>query len=848
VLCQQVTFENVVFDKSDNGCRVKAHANGTGLVSGITYRNVTMSDVLWPILVDGFYGSGSQGGNAVKFESITFDGVSGTASDSYFSKDPIKFHCDETMPCKGIVMNDVDIRGVKKHQKVKMSCENVHGRATNVSPPSCLEKAPLKTLDEVAPVGPYRPAIHFVPQLANGTVGLPGDPNGLLFDHVHEVYHQFFQWAIQGNEVWGHVSSTDLVNWRQHPIALQNPNYGTYSGSGAILSDAARTPVLSFAVSTHMSIGLAVPVNRSDPDLAEWKVLPPIITTTHCTGPPDALGSNDTCFGAPRGEDPTSLWPASDGKSWLVGYAAEPGCPKGDSCASKSHGTWDQPDLMVYRSQGAGVASLSQPFSPVGVMLTGKMQCLDFHALPKSQAQPGSTHIFISRNTYAIGTYDASGVKFHPNPKVVSTKDKKTSMKPLDAGHTYSGKAMVDPANDRLLMIVQIYEDIAPNVGHPDHGFSGGYQSVESFPRVLTLAADGVTLLQQPVPELAMLRVAASRFAKQGLSLGAGKTLPITGVTGAQMELRLNITASGNATLSDCGVSVLRTMEGEHLDIGVLKGGELYADGSRSSHNSSGQSGWGNTTYTTGVGLTSDKSVDVTVIVDHSVVEVYADGGAAVISKRAYPLGSGSEVQLFSRGSGGTGCTFDVIAWSMRSSGKKPLKADDDVVRLKPGAKPARKAPDTREVLAHLGSTPTIDGTFAPGEWSDAYTFDTSQAPIGSDAIGPNLWTAYFDNVTDAADLSLTGYCKRDKSSLYFGFNVTDNFLVSVITGSFFSRSRSDFCSRAVRNRRTAVVPVGQHGLHGFEPIGLAVVWGRNGDPDQRRARRRVHWQRDASV
>jgi hypothetical protein len=117
---------------------------------------------------------------------------------------------------------------------------------------------------------------------------------------------------------------------------------------------------------------------------------------------------------------------------------------------------------------------------------------------------------------------------------------------------------------------------------------------------------------------------------------------------------------------SDCGVSLLRTTQGEHLDIGVRGGGTLYADGSQSSYNASGQSGRGNTTFTSGVSLTSGNSVDVIVIVDHSVVEVYAGGGAAVISKRAYPLGEGREVQLFSRGSGGAGCAFDVAAWSLR--------------------------------------------------------------------------------------------------------------------------------------------------------------------------------------
>jgi hypothetical protein len=36
--------------------------------------------------------------------------------------------------------------------------------------------------------------------------------------------------------------------------------------------------------------------------------------------------------------------------------------------------------------------SLSKPFSPVGVMATGGMQCLDFHPLPKSQAKPGAAN------------------------------------------------------------------------------------------------------------------------------------------------------------------------------------------------------------------------------------------------------------------------------------------------------------------------------------------------------------------------------------------------------------------------------------------------------------------------
>ena len=81
---------------------------------------------------------------------------------------------------------------------------------------------------------------------------------------------------------------------------------------------------------------------------------------------------------------------------------------------------------------------------------------------------------------------------------------------------------------------------------------------------------------------------------------------------------------------------------------------------------------------------------------------------------------------------------------------------------------------------ASLGTTPRIDGVLRPGEWSDAFSFNTAQPAVGSTDVGPNLWTSYFQNVTDAADLSLVGWVKRDHSALYLGFNVTDNFLFAI--------------------------------------------------------------------
>ena len=113
-----------------------------------------------------------------------------------------------------------------------------------------------------------------------------------------------------------------------------------------------------------------------------------------------------------------------------------------------------------------------------------------------------------------------------------------------------------------------------------------------------------------------------------------------------------------------------------------------------------------------------------------------------------------------------------------RSSQQKVL-AGRGVGAAAAGALP-RNPPHSRELKAYLGTTPTIDGELEPGEWGNAFSFSTSQPSIGSTDAGPNLWTGYFQNVTDAVDSSLVGWTKRSATTLYFAFNVTDNFLFAI--------------------------------------------------------------------
>lgn len=63
----------------------------------------------------------------------------------------------------------------------------------------------------------YRPSVHFTPP-----AGFMNDPNGLIFDGTQ--YHLYYQHnpdaAFSANICWGHAISTDLLNWKDQPIAV----------------------------------------------------------------------------------------------------------------------------------------------------------------------------------------------------------------------------------------------------------------------------------------------------------------------------------------------------------------------------------------------------------------------------------------------------------------------------------------------------------------------------------------------------------------------------------------------------------------------------------------------------
>jgi beta-fructofuranosidase len=107
--------------------------------------------------------------------------------------------------------------------------------------------------------------------------GWVNDPHGCAY--IDGRYHVFFQHnpvAPHHNEIkWGHISSTDLVHWRQEPIALVNrpgelDEYGCWTGC---VIDDHGVPTAIYSAVADASHDAAVLLARSDRQMRTWQQL-----------------------------------------------------------------------------------------------------------------------------------------------------------------------------------------------------------------------------------------------------------------------------------------------------------------------------------------------------------------------------------------------------------------------------------------------------------------------------------------------------------------------------------------------------------------------------------------------
>ncbi|PKI47488.1 hypothetical protein CRG98_032078 [Punica granatum] len=109
-----IMVRDIDMHDTTNGARIKTWQGGMGSVQGVTFSDIRMSRVRYPIIIDQYYcDKGKDCGNqtsAVAVSGITYENIRGTYTDM-----SILFACSDSVPCTDITLNGVDLQPVQQN-------------------------------------------------------------------------------------------------------------------------------------------------------------------------------------------------------------------------------------------------------------------------------------------------------------------------------------------------------------------------------------------------------------------------------------------------------------------------------------------------------------------------------------------------------------------------------------------------------------------------------------------------------------------------------------------------------------------------------------------------------------
>lgn len=199
----------------------------------------------------------------------------------------------------------------------------------------------------------YRPAYHHTP-----LYGWMNDPNGMFYkDGIWHLYYQYNPYGSKWQNLsWGHSTSTDLVHWNHHPVAIQPDGLGmVFSGSCAI--DRSSTA----GYGKDAVVGLYTSADASQTQSLVWSDDNGETFRTYAANPVLTLES--------EARDPNMFWD-DDARQWVLVLAhalehemlifTSPDMKKWTLQSSfgkgigAQEGVWECPDLFRLPVEGSG--------------------------------------------------------------------------------------------------------------------------------------------------------------------------------------------------------------------------------------------------------------------------------------------------------------------------------------------------------------------------------------------------------------------------------------------------------------------------------------------------------------
>jgi fructan beta-fructosidase len=505
-------------------------------------------------------------------------------------------------------------------------------------------------------VQPWRPHLHLTPAHARMT-----DPNGLVW-HASR-YHLFFQFSTEltggtrpaeddGFPVsWGHATSTDLVHWTEHPVAIAATPSESIS-TGSVVEDLLGTSGLAHgAVPALVAVYTATDPHTgrrhqalaaSDDGGYTWRRVPdgPLLPSRERDGSDGDPGAGEarirdprvfwyqprSCWvmvAAPVAERVVEFWCSTDLLSWnRVGRFG----PHGPDDVH-----WEVPDLIDVPIDG-------DPGHASRWVLTLSVN-----------PRPGTGG---SGMVYAVGDFD--GRSFTP----AHDGDAFGPFSWVDHGPDFS--AATSFAHDPRRTGPQnspVWVGWLGNWAYADVVPTTGWRGVASLPRTLRLArrGDRFRLVQRPVPEIATTRQGIGTRLLQVALPPEPTRRRVPGAGGNCLEVRMDVEVGPGAS---AGIEVLASADGAQFtrvtwsqDTGLLA----------LDRRTSGVSGFHPQFAALACGPLDGEPVTdgpaagghrvrFAVWVDVCCVEVFGGEGETVLSAQVFPDGESTFVSMYAEG------------------------------------------------------------------------------------------------------------------------------------------------------------------------------------------------------
>ncbi|GMI75639.1 VACUOLAR INVERTASE 1 [Hibiscus trionum] len=505
-------------------------------------------------------------------------------------------------------------------------------------------------------------------------------------------YHIFYQYnpysAIWGNITWGHAVSKDLIHWLYLPLAMVPDRWydinGVWTGSATLLPNGQILVLYTGKTNESVQVqNLAYPANLSDPLLLHWVKYSgnPVMV------PPPGIKPDDF-------RDPTTAWLGPD-DTWHFTMGSKFNTSTGISLVyrTKNFREYDLLDGVLHAVPG-----------------TGMWECVDFYpvaingsvALDTSALGTGIKHVLKASlddtkvDHYAIGSYDPVTDKWTPdNPE----EDVGIGLK-VDYGRYYASKTFFDQHKQRRVLWGWINE-----TDTEEADLQKGWASLQTIPRtVLYDNKTGTNILQWPVEEVESLRLNSTSFKEVLVEPGFVVPLDIGTATQLDIVAEFVIEPLVSSTMNqafDCGDGAVDRSTYGPFGLLVIADASLSeltpvyfrplsaSDGSLKTYfctdetRSSKASDVFKQVYGGKVPVLNDEKYNMRVLVDHSIVESFAQGGRTVISSRIYPteaIYGAARLFLFNNASG-VNVKATLKIWEMNSAfiHPFPLQRDDSV-------------------------------------------------------------------------------------------------------------------------------------------------------------------------